>query len=82
VLSIPEILAHPQIQHRGLLQRFDDVPGLARPVDVARGGFKLSGGEVGVATPPPALGADTDAILRDLGYDDRAIAELRSARAV
>jgi crotonobetainyl-CoA:carnitine CoA-transferase CaiB-like acyl-CoA transferase len=29
----------------------------------------------------PALGADTDAILGDLGYDDARIAELRAAGA-
>jgi crotonobetainyl-CoA:carnitine CoA-transferase CaiB-like acyl-CoA transferase len=82
VLSIPEILDHPQIKQRDMLQRFAGVPGVDRAVAVARGGFRLSGGRTGVASPPPALGADTEAVLRDLGYDDRAIAELRSARAV
>jgi crotonobetainyl-CoA:carnitine CoA-transferase CaiB-like acyl-CoA transferase len=32
--------------------------------------------------PPPALGADTDAILRELGRSDGEIAALRAARAV
>jgi crotonobetainyl-CoA:carnitine CoA-transferase CaiB-like acyl-CoA transferase len=30
----------------------------------------------------PALGEHTDAILRELGYDDAAIAALRAAKAV
>jgi CoA:oxalate CoA-transferase len=82
VLSVPEVLEHPQIRHRGTVQAFAGVPGVDRAVAVVRGGFKLSGGEVGAAAPPPALGADTTAILRDLGYDDGAIAELREAKTI
>lgn len=82
VLSIPEVLEHPQVEHREMLQTFADVPGVDRAVTVVRGGFKLSGGKVGAASPPPALGADTNSILRDLGYDDAAIAEMREAKAI
>jgi CoA:oxalate CoA-transferase len=82
VMSVPEILDHPQIQHRELLQTFDDVAGVGRAVPVVRSGFKLSGSRVEAASPPPTLGADTETILHDLGYDDRAIAELRGAKAI
>jgi CoA:oxalate CoA-transferase len=82
VLSVPDVLEHPQISHRRTVQAFEGVPGVDRPVAVVRGGFKLSGGEVGAAAPPPALGADTEAILRALGYDGDAIAELREAKTI
>ena len=82
VLSVPEVLEHRQIRHRELLQTFDKVPGIDRAVGVVRGGFKLSGGKVGVDSPPPALGADTDAILKQLGFDEQGIAELREAKAI
>jgi crotonobetainyl-CoA:carnitine CoA-transferase CaiB-like acyl-CoA transferase len=32
--------------------------------------------------PAPALGADTEAVLRELGYDDGALAALRAARVI
>jgi crotonobetainyl-CoA:carnitine CoA-transferase CaiB-like acyl-CoA transferase len=35
-----------------------------------------------VTSPPPPMGADTDAVLRDLGYDAQAIARLRAASAI
>ena len=82
VLSVPEVVTHPQIRARKVLKGFADVAGVGRPVTVARGGFTLSGGMPRPATPPPALGADTDMILRDLGYDDEAIAELRETKAI
>jgi CoA:oxalate CoA-transferase len=82
VLSVPDVLEHPQIRHRDLLQTFERVPGVDRAVGVVRGGFKLSGGKVGVDAPPPALGADTDAILKQLGFDETGIADLREAKAI
>jgi crotonobetainyl-CoA:carnitine CoA-transferase CaiB-like acyl-CoA transferase len=33
-------------------------------------------------TPPPALGADSAAVLRDAGYTDEAIQELQSAGVI
>ena len=32
--------------------------------------------------PPPVLGADTDAILAELGRDDKTIKSLRAARVI
>ena len=59
-----------------------DQPGAAAPV-------RLLGPPVGLSrTPPdgtrpgPSLGADTDAVLRELGLDEAAIAALKAAGAV
>jgi crotonobetainyl-CoA:carnitine CoA-transferase CaiB-like acyl-CoA transferase len=35
-----------------------------------------------VHRPPPVLGADTDAILAELGIDDQRITELRARRVI
>jgi crotonobetainyl-CoA:carnitine CoA-transferase CaiB-like acyl-CoA transferase len=82
VLSIPEILAHPQVQQRSLVETFVDAPGVGRSVAVVRGGFRLASGDPRPSKPPPLLGADTERLLQELGYDDAAIAQLRARGAL
>ena len=82
VLSIPEVLAHPQINERCLVETFPAAPGLERSVAVVRGGFRLASGDPQPSTPPPMLGADTEPILKELGYEHAAIAQLRATGAL
>jgi CoA:oxalate CoA-transferase len=81
VLSVPEALANPQVQQRGLLQSFE-VPGLDHQVTVTRAGFKIAGAEPTVQCPPPLLGERTDAVLAGLGYSEEEIAQLRKDGAI
>lgn len=76
VLSVPQILNHPQVADRGLIARFAVVPGVGHGIDVVTTGFRLDTERPGVETPPPQLGQDTDAILRDLGYNADDIAQM------
>lgn len=78
VLDLPDLLENPVIRDRGMVAEFDDVPGVDRPVRVLRTGIKLDGAAPDVGTPPPALGADNDTILAELGFDPAAIAEMRA----
>ncbi len=82
VLSIPEVLEHPQILSRKLIEKFPRAPGVNREIAVVRSGFHLASGNPGPATPPPALSADTETILQELGYDKKAIAKLRADGAI
>ncbi len=82
VLSVPQVLAHPQIQSRDLLAHFEQVPGVGRDICLVRAGFKMAGGNPDVATPPPQLGEHTDSLLAELGYSAAEIAQLHDAKAV
>ncbi|MBM4297268.1 MAG: CoA transferase [Deltaproteobacteria bacterium] len=82
VLSIPEILAHPQVTERRLVEKFSRAPVIDRAIAVVRSGFRLASGDPRPTKPPPALGADTEPILNELGYDAPAVAHLRTIGAV
>jgi CoA:oxalate CoA-transferase len=82
VLAVPEVLEHPQVAERGLIKRFAGVPGIDRDVAVVRAGFRLAHGDPAPRSPPPALGADTDRILEEIGYSRAEVAALRAAQAI
>jgi crotonobetainyl-CoA:carnitine CoA-transferase CaiB-like acyl-CoA transferase len=82
ILSVPDVVQHPQVIARGLVKRLP-APAAARDVvAVVRSGFRLGSGDPQPASPPPALGAHTEQILAELGYDVRAIAALRADGAI
>ncbi|GAA0775680.1 CoA transferase [Roseibium denhamense] len=82
VLTVPEVLQHPQIRDREFLARFDETPGVGKPIDLLRIGTMIDGKRPSVDTPPPALGADTDSILSGLGYGTDEIETLRKEGVV
>ena len=79
VLRIDEVLAHPLTRARGMtvdtpLPGGGSAPYFAFPVKMSDFRFSLD-------RPPPATGEHNHAVLRDLGYDDEAIAALTAIEA-
>jgi len=77
IRTLTEVLAEGQPAARGLLTAVTPVEG-GPPVQVPTAGFKLNGAVLAPTHPPPRLGADTEAVLQQLGYSSAAIATLRT----
>ena len=82
VLSVPEVLSHPQVADRGFIETFENAPGVGRDVQIVRTGIKLDGESPRVGTPPPPLGEHNDEVLGALGYSAEEIAGLKADGAI
>jgi crotonobetainyl-CoA:carnitine CoA-transferase CaiB-like acyl-CoA transferase len=83
VLSVPEVLEHPQVVERRLVQTVNaTISGGIKPIRVVRSGFKLGTGDPRPALPPPQLGEHTAALLDELGYSSHEMAQLHEAGAL
>ncbi|MGE4409423.1 MAG: CaiB/BaiF CoA transferase family protein [Sphingobium sp.] len=82
ILSVPEILAHPQIAARDLIHEIPmGQPGL-ETVRVCRPGFTLGDGQPGARSAPPLLGADNADIFGELGKDASTLADLKAGGVI
>jgi crotonobetainyl-CoA:carnitine CoA-transferase CaiB-like acyl-CoA transferase len=80
VLNVKEVFEDPQIRHQEMRLTIDH-PRYG-PLDVLGFPIKFAGDPCRVHRIPPDLGADTDALLQELGYDPAAIADLRTRGVV
>ncbi|UVO27327.1 CaiB/BaiF CoA-transferase family protein [Bradyrhizobium arachidis] len=79
IWKIEEVIDHPQITARGAIQELDTPHGRLR---FAGSGFRLAHGGGKLDRMAPEVGADTDTVLREIGFDAAAIAELRAREIV
>ncbi|MGI4877364.1 MAG: CaiB/BaiF CoA transferase family protein [Janthinobacterium lividum] len=79
VNTIADVFADPQVIHRRLERRLDH--GLGGSAPMVANPINLSASPVSYRAAPPTLGADTAAILGELGMSDAAIADL-AARGI
>jgi crotonobetainyl-CoA:carnitine CoA-transferase CaiB-like acyl-CoA transferase len=82
VRRMAEALDDPQLAARGVVHRHAGADGVDGPFAVPLAAFKFAHGGPSIETPPRRFGADTDSVLRELGYTAAEIAALRTAGAV
>jgi len=81
VLDYEALFAHPQAVARDLRVTVRDSQG--HPVDLVNSPFRIAGATLAEFRPPPGLGADTTAVLRDiLGIDNEQLAALKQQGAI
>jgi crotonobetainyl-CoA:carnitine CoA-transferase CaiB-like acyl-CoA transferase len=78
VNSVGEAADDPQLAAIGGVVEFE-VGG--RPVKAVSTPFKLGGTPAGVDRPPPLLGADTEAVLRELGFGEEEVSSFAAEGA-
>jgi crotonobetainyl-CoA:carnitine CoA-transferase CaiB-like acyl-CoA transferase len=80
VYSLPEVYDDEQVLAREMVVKIDHpLAGHMRQIGIP---FKFSKTPGRIRRPAPVVGQDTEAILRDLEYDDAGIEMLRNAGAV
>jgi crotonobetainyl-CoA:carnitine CoA-transferase CaiB-like acyl-CoA transferase len=80
IYTLEETFNDPQVQHLGIAQTVES-PTLG-PTTIIGQAFRLSRTPSRLVSAAPECGADTDAILGELGYDAAAIAALRARQVI
>lgn len=67
ILSVPDVLAEPQITERGMIADYENVPGVERDVKLVRNAVKMNGAPLDVDSPPPTIGQHNADVYGALG---------------
>ncbi|HWV83735.1 MAG TPA: CoA transferase [Hyphomicrobiaceae bacterium] len=76
IWSIAEVVKHPQLAHRTILQKVDSPHG---EVELIASGIRYAHGGAEIKRFPVMPGADTDAVLGEAGYSPAEIAAFKAS---
>ncbi|OZA66904.1 MAG: CoA transferase [Sphingomonadales bacterium 39-62-4] len=82
ILTVPQILAHPQIAMRNLVQELPMEGAGIASVKVVRAGYTLADSQPGARSAPPLLGADNAAVFGALGIGPEDFARLKDSEVI
>ena len=82
IWTLPETLAHAQLESRDILHHYEDEPGIPGKITAPKAAFKLDHGGARIDRPPPRLGEHNEELLAELGYSAEEIANLRATGAI
>ncbi len=80
IYTLEETFNDPQVQHLGMAQTVESAT--LGPITIIGQAFRLSRTPSRLVSAAPECGADTDAILQELGYGAEAIAALRARQVI
>jgi len=82
VRNLAEAVHDPQFASRKVTHHHRSAPGIDGTFSVPLAAFRFAHGGPSIETPPPALGADTDKVLAEHGYDPDQIAAFREGGVI
>jgi crotonobetainyl-CoA:carnitine CoA-transferase CaiB-like acyl-CoA transferase len=80
VKTVQEFMNDPAVQHHDMVHEYDH-PEVGR-LRVMGQPLLFAGTPARDPGPPPTLGQHTDEVMREIGYDDAAIADLRGRKVI
>jgi crotonobetainyl-CoA:carnitine CoA-transferase CaiB-like acyl-CoA transferase len=79
VYRLEEVIEHPQVAHRGLMQSVETPYG---PVNLVSTAIHLAHGQGGINRPVARAGEHNDEVLAIIGYDASSVADLRERHII
>jgi crotonobetainyl-CoA:carnitine CoA-transferase CaiB-like acyl-CoA transferase len=79
IWKIHEIVEHPQLKHRDVLQTIDSRYG---PMRLVGAGFRMEHGSPSIDREPPMIGEHTDEVLKEAGYNAEEIERFHREQVV